>query len=197
MPRAGLSTAVVTEAAGDLADEIGLPNLTLAALAARLGVRLPSLYKHVDGLAALHRAMALSAKRSLAEVMRRATVGRSGREALIALTEALRSWARDHPGRWDASTKAPGDDPEDRAVSAEAIDVIFQALSGYGVDEPTAIDATRTLRAGVDGFIRLERESGFGLDRPVEASVAFFLTGLDRALTRSDPPSRPGAGGDE
>ena len=53
MPRAGLSTASVIEAAADLADEIGYDALTLTALATRLGVAVPSLYKHVSGLEAL------------------------------------------------------------------------------------------------------------------------------------------------
>ncbi len=48
MPRAGLNTdRVVTEGA-ELADEVGLTKLTLAALATRLGVRQPSLFKHAD-----------------------------------------------------------------------------------------------------------------------------------------------------
>ncbi|EQD72788.1 transcriptional regulator, partial [mine drainage metagenome] len=32
-----------------MADELGLSRLTMAALSGRLGVRQPSLYKHVDG----------------------------------------------------------------------------------------------------------------------------------------------------
>ena len=109
--------------------------------------------------------------------------GAPGREALFALTHALRSWARDHPGRYEASTRSPTEDPDDQEVSGAAINLIFQALSGYGLDESTAIDATRTVRAAIDGFIRLERNAGFALDRPVDASVDFFLTSLDRALT--------------
>ncbi|MEV1143797.1 TetR family transcriptional regulator, partial [Micromonospora sp. NPDC049799] len=54
MPRAGLTPQTVVRAAADLADEVGLDRLTLAAVAARLGVALPSLYKHVRGADALH-----------------------------------------------------------------------------------------------------------------------------------------------
>ena len=50
MPRAGLNTDRVVAAAAELADEVGLDQLTLAALAARLGVRQPSLYKHVASI---------------------------------------------------------------------------------------------------------------------------------------------------
>ncbi|HJY03666.1 MAG TPA: TetR family transcriptional regulator, partial [Streptosporangiaceae bacterium] len=50
MPRAGLTEARVVDEAEQMADEVGLSGLTLAALADRLGVRYPSLYKHVDGM---------------------------------------------------------------------------------------------------------------------------------------------------
>ena len=55
MPRAGLTPeGIVTEAAL-LADRDGLGALTLADLAAHLGVRSPSLYNHLDGLPDLAR----------------------------------------------------------------------------------------------------------------------------------------------
>ena len=61
MPRAGLTKARVIDEAAQMADEIGLSHLTLAALADRLGVRYPSLYKHVDGMDGLQRGIAVRA----------------------------------------------------------------------------------------------------------------------------------------
>ena len=61
MPRAGLGSASVTEAGAALADEVGLDQLTMGLLAQRLGVKTPSLYKHVDNLADLvHRIAVLA-----------------------------------------------------------------------------------------------------------------------------------------
>ena len=60
MPRAGLSEDRVVEEAEQLADE-GQP-VTLAALALRLGVQAPSLYKHVAGADALQQLVATRAK---------------------------------------------------------------------------------------------------------------------------------------
>ena len=54
-PRAGVDRARVVEVAAKLADEVGLEALTLAQVAARLNVKLPSLYNHVDGLPGLRR----------------------------------------------------------------------------------------------------------------------------------------------
>ena len=60
MPRRpGLDRAVVGRAAAVMADERGLAALSLADLAAQLGVRPPSLYNHIPSLAALQRDLAV------------------------------------------------------------------------------------------------------------------------------------------
>ena len=53
----GLQAYQVVEAAATLADREGLERVTLAGVAAALGVRSPSLYSHVEGLAGLRRAL--------------------------------------------------------------------------------------------------------------------------------------------
>ena len=58
MPRAGLNSAAVVEAAARLADSEGLAAVTLAHLAEQLGVRPPSLYAHVASLEDLRRRLA-------------------------------------------------------------------------------------------------------------------------------------------
>ncbi len=115
-----------------MADEVGLSHLTLAALAERLGVRQPSLYKHIDSMAGLQRSISLRAKAELADVMGRAAVGRSGADAIHAMSRAYRAWALLHPGRYQAAqfAHAPGDE-EDLAVSLSAIQIIADVLTAY------------------------------------------------------------------
>ena len=187
MPRAGLSTGRVVGEAAALADEVGLDNLTLAALAERLGVRLPSLYKHVDGMPALQRELTIRAKLEMTNVFARATVGKSRGDAVRAFAIAYRDWAKQHPGLYAAGVRAPRDgDTEDQDASAAAVEVVFDALSGYDLDEATTIDAVRTLRAALHGYIGLEVAGGFGLDRPLDDSMEWMLDALDTALTRTD-----------
>ncbi len=78
MPRAGLTTDRVVAAAADLADEVGPDQLTLAVLAARLGVRQPSLYKHVASLDSLRQLVAKRAKEEFADVLGPAAIGPAG-----------------------------------------------------------------------------------------------------------------------
>ena len=180
MPRAGLTTDRVVAAAEQLIDD---GELSLAALAARLGVRVPSLYKHVDGLDALRRLVSIRAKDELASVMTSAAVGVARDDAVVALARAYRGWALEHPGRYAAAQRPPAaGDAEDEAASARAVQVVLDVLAGYGLDGDVAIDATRSLRAAIHGFVTLEPSGGFGLPRDVDRSFDWFISGLTTAF---------------
>lgn len=179
MPRAGLTTAIVTDSAAQIADEVGLQGLTLAAVAQQLGVRLPSLYKHVDGTSGLQREIALRAKTELADVLRRAAVGRSREDALRSVARAYRTWASEHPGQYQATVRAAAaGDTADYEAGLAAAGVVFDILAGYGLTGDDAVDATRALRAALHGFVLLEASDGFGLPADVDRSFTRLVEGL-------------------
>src|SRR5262249_6113108 len=109
----GIDRAQVVAAAAAIADAQGLEELTLAQVAARLGVRLPSLYNHVDGLPGLRRELALCGARQLYERMSRAAIGKAEDEAMLALGQAYRSYIKEHPGLYAATVRAPAPDDLD------------------------------------------------------------------------------------
>ena len=89
MPRAGLSPDLIVSEAARLADEVGRDRLTLTELAKRFGVAQPSLYKHVNGLDALQRLLAVRVLRessSRPRVMRE-TSSRSSTLLSVAISE--------------------------------------------------------------------------------------------------------------
>ena len=183
MTRAGLTPGRVVAEAGALADERGIGALSLAPLAERLGVRVPSLYKHVGGLDDLHRRLALVALGELAGLLGAATVGRSGLDALRACATAWRAYAQEHPGRYAAIQRAPDRaDAELAAAGARLTDLVFAVLRGYGLDEDGTVHATRAVRSALHGFITLEAEGGFGLSQDVEVSYDRLVTLLDAGL---------------
>ena len=183
MPRAGLSRAVVVETGARIADAAGLDRLTLAAVAQDAGVRLPSLYKHVGGLDDLQRGVAVVALDELAEHLTRAGLGRSGTAALRALAEAYRDYARQHPGRYAATLRAPAPDDVEHARAADkVVHVVFAVLEGYGLAGDDLVHATRILRSGLHGFVALEAGGGFGLPESVDETFRRLVDGLDAAL---------------
>jgi AcrR family transcriptional regulator len=190
MPRAGLSTQRVVDQAGDIADEIGLTNVTLAAVAARLGVRLPSLYNHVESRDALQRLIAIHAQTQLGGVLGRAAVGKAGVQALEAMCAACREWATEHPGRYQATVRAPAPgDAEHTAASNSIVQVAFDVLSGYQLEGDDAVDAVRALRATLHGFITLEQAGGFGLPADVDRTFDRLIAGLAGALSTWGSPT--------
>ena len=190
MARAGLSEDRVVVEAERIADEVGLSRLTLAALAESLGVRQPSLYKHIDGMDALQRSIAVRAKTELGEVLGRAAVGKAGDDAIRALSTAYRRWALEHPGRYSATVRAPEPgDTDDEAASASVVGVVFDVLAGYDLHGIDAIDATRALRSTLHGFIALESSGGFGLPVDVDRSFERLVDGLVVALKTLATPT--------
>ncbi len=168
-----------------MADSVGLGNVTLAALAQQLGVRQPSLYKHVAGLPALRRLLAIRAKFELGDLLARAAVGRSGGDAITAMSLAYREWARKHPGRYEAAQRAPDlGDAEDERASAVAVGVCADVLLAYDLTGTDAIDAIRALRSTLHGFVSLEAAGAFGLPVDVDRSFDRLVRSFVGALSR-------------
>ncbi len=197
VPRAGVTPDRVAETAASIADESGLDALTLAAVAGRLGVSVPSLYKHVDGLDGMRRLLCLRSIDELADVVTGAVVGRSVGDALSSMCVAYREYARRHPGRYAATVTAPrpGDDQHERAAS-RVLHPVLALIAGYGLDEAQQIDAARVLRSSLHGFVTLELQGGFGLPRSVDESFRQLVAALDRSLATWQSVGAPVASSD-
>jgi AcrR family transcriptional regulator len=196
MPRAGLDRTTVTAAGAALADEVGFTGLSMGRLAERLGVRTPSLYKHVAGQADLAHGIAVLAMNELADTIRDATQGRSGREALIAGAQAMRTLVREHPGRYAAGNDAAVTGPDDPYLSAvqRVLATWTAMLHGYRLDPGQEIHALRMLRSMLHGFATLEAADSFQIAADVEVSFTWMLTFIDHGLRadRPDPANLPG-----
>ncbi len=185
MPRAGLGPAAVVSAAADLADEIGYAALTMGLVAERLGVRTPSLYKHVDGLSDLGRRIAVLTMTELGDTVRDALQGRTGSAALTALAHAIRTYVLTHPGRYAATLgqpNGPSDDPLTIA-GARVIESMTVVLRGYAIPPADMDHALRTLRSLLHGFATLQAAHGFQWDADTDESFTWLITFTDRGLT--------------
>jgi AcrR family transcriptional regulator len=182
MPRVGLNRHTLVSAAIDAIDDgqpATLAQLTLAGLASRVGVAVPSLYKHVASLADLRREVAIASVTELTGLITAATSGRAGADAVAAMAHAVRSFAHEHPGRY-AATQTAGDpsDPADARLTqagAQTVTVIAAVLRGFDLPDNCMVDAIRILRSAVHGFVLLELEGGFGLPEDLERSFTLLI----------------------
>ncbi|HEY4200229.1 MAG TPA: TetR/AcrR family transcriptional regulator [Devosiaceae bacterium] len=183
MPRAGLTRDKIIEAAGKLADDQGFDSVTMAALSRLFNVRLPSLYAHLASSDDLKKGIALLALHRLAETTEEAIGGRSGKDALIALVDAHRDFARKHPGLFQAARYPL--DPESAAGSggARLAKVNHAMLRGYDLGDEGRVHATRFIGAFVLGFSLLDLAGSFDHSSPdVELSWMRGIDGLDAVI---------------
>jgi AcrR family transcriptional regulator len=182
MARAGLDESAVVSAAAALADAEGYERLTLAALADRLGVRAPSLYGHVGGLADLRVRLAIWGCQQLRDALALAAAGRAGGDALRAVAGAYRDWATAHPGVYAAIGHAFASDPAAEAAAEGVAEVVFAVMRGYGLEGEDAVHGVRAVRAALHGFITLEEQGGFRMAADPEVTWERLLAMLDRGL---------------
>lgn len=184
MARAGLDPEAVVDAAAALADADGLEALALARVADRLGVRTPSLYAHIGGLADLRARLAVRGVRLLRERLLQAVAGRTRGEALRAAAEAYRDFGRAHPGLYAATQGGPASgDPQVVAAAADVVEIMLVVMRSYGLDGDAAVHGVRVLRAAVHGFVDLEGRGGFAMPVPVDVTWQRMVAMLDTGLS--------------
>jgi AcrR family transcriptional regulator len=181
VPRAGLDAATVVAAGAALADEVGFAGLTMGLLAERLGVRTPSLYKHIAGQEDLNRRIAARALDEAAAAIGTAIQGYAGRDALAAAARAFRDYVLAHPGRYAATVGMTADDTL-RASGDRALDALRAVLRAYPIRPENVDHALRTVRSLLHGFATLQAANGFQWSADVDQSFEWLIDFADRGL---------------
>jgi AcrR family transcriptional regulator len=176
--RRGLDAEQVTDAAVAVADADGLAAVTIARVAADLGVRAPSLYNHVASRGALIEAVARRGYAEATAALQDAAVGRSGPDAIRAVAIAYRAYAHAAPGRYAATQRALPGEPGAAAMVA----VMSGALRGWKLQGDEEIHAIRALRSALHGFVILELGDGFAIDLDLDESYARLVETLIKGL---------------
>ena len=170
--KVGLTLDDVVAAAAAIADRDGLGAMSLRAVADDLGIKTPSLYNHVNGLAGMRRELALYGARHLAEVVSTARGEGEPAEIMRRSARAYRRFALKHRGLYQAMfpSPKPGQDDELYEAMAAPVAELAATLVAAGVSESDTVHMIRALRATVHGFIDLEMKGGFGMPEAVDVS---------------------------
>jgi AcrR family transcriptional regulator len=180
--RVGLDRQAVVEAAVGIVDREGLDALTMARLAAALGIRAPSLYAHVDGQTGLRRELWMWAVGDLGDRLGESVMGRSRDDALAAFATAFRDYARRYPGRYQLTLTPPEPLDDDALAVGRRANAAFQAvIRSFGLSGNDAVHLGRAVRSAIHGFIGLEARYSLGPE-DVDESFAHLLAILARGL---------------
>lgn len=182
------SPDAITSAARAILEEDGLDALTMQAVAERVGVRAPSLYKHVADRNALIRAVTGAVADDLAAALRAPRGSRDPRGGLRAMARRYRTFVRENPAGYALLFTRLGPDllPADATMAALGGPIV--AVVAQLVGEDRALETARTFVAWAHGFTSLELAGGFRLGGDIEAAYAngieLILAGISEEAPR-------------
>jgi AcrR family transcriptional regulator len=185
--RARTSDAEIIAAARALLEAEGLDAVTMASVAERVGVKPPSLYKHVRDRSALLVAVAEDAAAELASVLEGAagTAEDDPAARVASLAAAYRAHAHRAPRAAALlfSDLEPSARPPVEAGARAARPVIEVAAALAGVDR--ALPAARVLTAFAHGFTSMELAGAFRLGGDPDEAFRLGVEALARGLAAS------------
>jgi AcrR family transcriptional regulator len=158
----------IASVARELLETEGPEAVSMRRIADRLGIRAPSLYKHVPDKAALEAALIAAGFEELAERFGAAGTPRD----LRAVARAYREWALEHPHLYRLMTR--GRLPRERlpaGVEAAAAAPVIAATGG----DP---DAARAAFAFAHGMVILELDDRFPEGADLDAAWERGIAGL-------------------
>lgn len=175
--KAGLTREKIIEAAAAMADEKGIAGLTFKELAAELGIKPPSLYKHfAGGLDELGNELMLYCWRSVESEIVAAAIGKAKDDAIRAVFYAYRKYVTGHPGLSETMHRYNMYRSEEHLKATEGIvTVMFRVLDAYGLTDGQKVHIVRMLRAFLQGFTAIECRGGFGNPVPTDETFDFAL----------------------
>ena len=175
--KAGLSRTTIIEMAADIADERGIADVTLKVLAAELGVKPPSLYKHFNGgLDELNKELMLYGWHLLESKITKVAIGRAKDDAITAICYAYRNFAAEHKGLFEAIQWYNMYQSEEHLQATQGmVSVFFQVLDSYELNEKQKVHIVRMFRGFLQGFSSIESHGGYGNPLSINDSFDFAL----------------------
>lgn len=184
-PRVGLDVKRIIQTAAELADSEGVDALTLATIARKLNVRPPSLFNHIEGLHSIKKELSLYGVTLLYEKLEEASKDKNENEAIFSIANAYIQFAREHPGIYELSLRAPEPDNQElQSASSRIISLLGSHLSHYDLTEEDKIHAIRALRSILHGFSTLEQKAAFGLPVSIEKTFELMIQGFVESIKK-------------
>jgi AcrR family transcriptional regulator len=168
----------VIEAAISCLEQEGEAALGVNRVARELGIKPPAIYKHVDGNAALRKAVVLEVWEKYLAYCQQHTAGlNEPREMLLAGGRATRNFARTYPAfyRLIMQYQLQPSDPEAAIVIQKSLSFLKNSLRLYELNDNQLIDVMRMVNAAITGFISIEQAGLMTLERSTDESYEVML----------------------
>lgn len=190
MPRTGLSQERVIQAAIALIEQSGASNFSMRALADSLQIRTASLYNHVESMESLMVGVCARALQMQRNCEMDAIEGKSHSEAIIALANAYRTFAKEHKELYRLimnTAVSSGDQLSE--ISQCIVEPFMTVLKNTTLSGNEKYHWQRVLRGIVHGFVSQE-DAGFfshlpaDVDESFQTAIQCYMDGLKQAEMR-------------
>lgn len=174
---------IVAEGRRIVEDE-GLEGLTMQKVAEAVGVRAPSLYKHLTGRGELVRLVIEAVLAELRHTLESAVAESDPDADLASLARAFRGFARRHPEAYRALFAPLPEEwrPAREMLVAASAPVLRITEELCGPER--ALDAARLVTAWAHGFMMMELSGAFRMGGDLETAFEFGVVRLGEALAR-------------
>lgn len=173
----------IVAAGRELVESHGLDGLTMQRLAEAVGVRSPSLYKHVSSRGHLVRLIVEDVVADLGRALEEAVGGEDPHHDLLALARRFREFARDQPEAYRLVFAPMPDEwrPDPAVLVAASEPVVRTTAVLTGSDR--ALDGARLVTAWAHGFMSMELAGAFRMEGDLDAAFDYAVERLVAALT--------------
>ncbi|WP_353828909.1 TetR/AcrR family transcriptional regulator [Agromyces sp. SYSU T0242] len=183
-----VTPGALRRAGREVLEQRGPSGLTMQSVATVLGVRAPSLYKHVRDRDDLVRVVAEDVAGELGALLDAALEGSAGAaDAARSLAASARRFALANPHGYGLLFGPLPDGARVRGSALERSSLALLEVSRRLVGESEALEAARTLTAWLHGFTSMELAGAFRLGGSVDDAWSYGLEHLIRGLGGSRP----------
>lgn len=185
------SSDAIVAAARAILEADGLDALTMQAVAVRVGVRAPSLYKRVADRSALIRAVTDAITQDLAAALRSPHAATDAADELRTIARRYRTFVHANPAGYGLlfANLGPGIAPDGAAMAALGKPIV--AATSRLVGEADPLPAARTIVAWAHGFTSMELAGAFRLGGDIDAA---YTIGIDLVLSGISAAASPRSG---
>jgi AcrR family transcriptional regulator len=188
--RARTSRDAILVAAREVLETDGLDAVTMQAVAERVGVRAPSLYKHVADRAALLQAVTDAVMAELVASLAIPRPSPDPRTDLRRVARRYRSFVRANPAGYGLLFARPGTAGSIDEVALADLGRPIVAAAARLAGERDALANARTIVSWAHGFVSMELAGAFrlggDLDAAYAAGIEVILAGISG---RANPPA--------
>lgn len=190
MPKNGITKEKIVNKAVLLIEKSGISNFSLQTLSKALNIKPASLYNHISGIDDLLIDVCLYALKKQSAAQLKAIEGKTGSDAIIALANAYRLFAKEHKHLYRLIINTAVSYGEKFSeISKYIVEPFFNVLEYTSLTEKEKIHWQRILRGIINGFISQE-DAGFFSHFPADVNESFeiaikcYIIGLKEAENR-------------